>query len=178
MLKLKFQYFDHLMRRAKSLEKILMLGKIEGRRRMEWQDEMGGWHHQFSGYEWANSRKQRKTGRSGVLQSIESQRVRYHLVTEQQGKEINNCQKLDSYIFCCPTNGSFYTKIWKWEYTVLAAPKEVRTPAREKERLLAKNKSTLISRFISRCWNDSNPRKPMPSEWKQIIEGKKDVSLI
>ena len=33
MLKLKLQYFDHLMRRANSLEKILMLGKIEGRRR-------------------------------------------------------------------------------------------------------------------------------------------------
>ena len=33
MLKLKLQYFDHLMRRADSLEKILMLGKIEGKRR-------------------------------------------------------------------------------------------------------------------------------------------------
>ena len=33
MLKLKLQNFDHLMRRANSLEKILMLGKIEGRRR-------------------------------------------------------------------------------------------------------------------------------------------------
>ena len=33
ILKLKLQYFDHLMRRADSLEKTLMLGKIEGRRR-------------------------------------------------------------------------------------------------------------------------------------------------
>ena len=33
MLKLKFQYFGHLMRRASSLQKTLMLGKIEGRRR-------------------------------------------------------------------------------------------------------------------------------------------------
>ena len=33
MLKLKFQYFGHLMRRTDSLEKTLMLGKIEGRRR-------------------------------------------------------------------------------------------------------------------------------------------------
>jgi len=33
MLKLKFQYFGHLMQRANSLEKTLMLGKIEGRRR-------------------------------------------------------------------------------------------------------------------------------------------------
>ena len=37
MLKLKLQYFSHLMRRGNSLEKILMLGKIEGRRRSEWQ---------------------------------------------------------------------------------------------------------------------------------------------
>ena len=37
MLKLKLQYFDHLMQRANSLEKTLMLGKIEGRRRRGWQ---------------------------------------------------------------------------------------------------------------------------------------------
>ena len=37
MLKLKFQYFGHLMKRADSLEKTLMLGKIEGRRRREQQ---------------------------------------------------------------------------------------------------------------------------------------------
>ena len=37
MIKLKLQYFGHLMQRAKSLEKILMMGKIEGRRRRERQ---------------------------------------------------------------------------------------------------------------------------------------------
>ena len=37
MLKLKLQYFDHLMHRADSLEKVLMLGKIEGGKRREWQ---------------------------------------------------------------------------------------------------------------------------------------------
>ena len=37
MLKLKLQYFGHLMRRADTLEKALMLGKIEGRRRRERQ---------------------------------------------------------------------------------------------------------------------------------------------
>ena len=37
MLKLKLQYFGHLMRRADSLEKALMLGKIEGKRRRGWQ---------------------------------------------------------------------------------------------------------------------------------------------
>ena len=37
MMKLKLQYFGHLIQRADSLEKILMLGKIEGRRRRGWQ---------------------------------------------------------------------------------------------------------------------------------------------
>ena len=37
MLKLKLQYFGHLMQRTNSLEKTLMLGKIEGRRRRGWQ---------------------------------------------------------------------------------------------------------------------------------------------
>ena len=45
MLKLKFQYFGHLMRRTDSFEKTLMLGKIEGRRRrgcqrMRWMDDI------------------------------------------------------------------------------------------------------------------------------------------
>ena len=42
MLKLKLQYFGHLMRRTDSFEKALMLGKIGGRRT---EDEMVGWHH-------------------------------------------------------------------------------------------------------------------------------------
>ena len=50
MLKLKLQYFGHLMRGTDSLEKTLMLGKIEGRRRGQ-QDEMVGWHHQLDGHE-------------------------------------------------------------------------------------------------------------------------------
>ena len=51
MLKLKLQYFGHLMRRANSLENTLMLGKIEGRKRRGRQDEMVGWHHQLNGHE-------------------------------------------------------------------------------------------------------------------------------
>ena len=45
MLKLKLQYFGHLMRRVDSLEKTLMLGGLGGRRRRGQQDEMAGWHH-------------------------------------------------------------------------------------------------------------------------------------
>ena len=48
MLKLKVQYFGHLMQRADSLEKTLMLGKVEGRRRrgrqrMRWLDGITDW---------------------------------------------------------------------------------------------------------------------------------------
>ena len=50
MLKLKLQYFGHLIQRADSLEKTLILGKIEGRRRRGRQDEIVGWHHRLSGH--------------------------------------------------------------------------------------------------------------------------------
>ena len=49
MLKLKLQYFGHLMQRVDSLEKTLMLGGIGGRRRRGQQDEMAGWHHRLDG---------------------------------------------------------------------------------------------------------------------------------
>ena len=51
MLKLNLQYFGHLMRRADSLEKSLMLGKIEGEEKGMTEDEMLGWHHQLNGHE-------------------------------------------------------------------------------------------------------------------------------
>ena len=50
-LKLKLQYFGQLMRRADSLEKTPVLGKIEGRRKGTAEDEMVGWHHQPNGHE-------------------------------------------------------------------------------------------------------------------------------
>ena len=49
---LKFQYFGHLMQRADSLEKTLMLGETEGKRRkVVAEDEMVGWHHRLNGHE-------------------------------------------------------------------------------------------------------------------------------
>ena len=51
MLKLKLQYFGHLMQRADSLEKTLMMGKTESRKRRGRQDEMFEWHHRLNGHE-------------------------------------------------------------------------------------------------------------------------------
>ena len=50
MLKLKFQYFAHLMRRVDSLEKTLMLeGIVEQEEKGTTEDEMAGWHHGLDG---------------------------------------------------------------------------------------------------------------------------------
>ena len=51
MLKLKLQYFGHLMQRTDSFEKTLMLGKIEGGRRRWMSDEIVGWHHRLDAHE-------------------------------------------------------------------------------------------------------------------------------
>ena len=52
ILKLKLQYFGHLMQRTDSLEKTLILGKIEGGREKGMkEDEMVGCHHQLHGHE-------------------------------------------------------------------------------------------------------------------------------
>ena len=52
MLKLKLQYFGHLMRRADSFEKTLMLGNIGGQEEKGMtEDEMVGWHHRLNRHE-------------------------------------------------------------------------------------------------------------------------------
>ena len=51
ILKLKLQYFGHLMQRADSFKKTLMLGKIEGEEKETTEDEMDGWNHRLNGHE-------------------------------------------------------------------------------------------------------------------------------
>ena len=55
MLKLKLQYFGHLMRRADSFEKTLMLGKIGQEEKGMTEDGMVGWHHRLDGHEFGQT---------------------------------------------------------------------------------------------------------------------------
>ena len=82
-LKLKLEYFGHLMQRNDSLEKDPDAGK-------DWrweekgtiEDGMVGWHHQLDAYESESSRSWWWTGKPGVLQSMGLQRVRHDWATE------------------------------------------------------------------------------------------------
>ena len=85
MLKLKLQYFGHLMQRTDSLEKTLMLGEVEGKRR---RDDRGwdGWMALLTQWTWVwvSSGSWWWTGRPGMLQSMGSQTAGHDWVTEQQ----------------------------------------------------------------------------------------------
>ena len=88
MLKLKLQCFGHLMRRADSLEKTLMLGKIESRRRRGWQ--RARWLDGITDsmdMSLSTFREMVKDRKSWLLQSIVSQRVGHNWATEQQQQQ-------------------------------------------------------------------------------------------
>ena len=95
MLKLKLQNFGHLMPRADSLEKTLMLGTIEGRRRrgqqrMRWLDGITN----SMNWVWVNSRSWWWTGRPGMRRFMGSQRVGHDWVTELNWTDVHVKSKL------------------------------------------------------------------------------------
>ena len=87
VLKLRLQSFVYLMRRADSLEKTLMLGRIEGRRKRgnrgqdDWMVSPTWWI-----WVWASCGRWWRTGKPGMLQSMASHRVVCDWVTEQRQK--------------------------------------------------------------------------------------------
>ena len=106
MLKLKLQYFGHLMQRTDSLEKTLMLGKIKSRRRRGWQrtrsldgitDSIDMSLSKLQEWWW--------TGKPGVLQSMGSQRVRHDWATELNWTSL-----------VCGSFSGFLCFWWIWKY--------------------------------------------------------------
>ena len=94
LLKLNLQYFGHLMQRADSLRKGLMLGKAERKRVlhiMRWLDSITSTQWTCI---WANSGREWRAEEPGTLQRVGLQRVGRYLVTEQQQSVMINKQFL------------------------------------------------------------------------------------
>ena len=112
MLKLKLQYFGHLMGRTDSCEKTLMVGKIEG----GGEGDDRGWDGWMASptqwtWVWVNSGSWWWTGRPGVLQYMGSQRVGHHWATELNWTDIpynQHCQYIN--------NSWFSSKESAWQY--------------------------------------------------------------
>ena len=93
MLKLKLQYFSHLMQTANSLEKTLMLGKTEAT-----EAEMVRWHHQFNGHELGQTPGDGEGQGGLVCYSPWGCRVRHDLVTEQQQSQSSPKALISKYL--------------------------------------------------------------------------------
>ena len=99
MLKLKVQYFGHLMRRTDSLEKTLMLGKVEaGRRRGRQRMRMVGWHHRLDGHEFEQALGDGEGRGSLTCCSPWGCRVEHDLVVGRLQQERN--RKIKNFCFC------------------------------------------------------------------------------
>ena len=100
MLKLKLQYFDHLMQRADSLEKTLMLGKIEGRRRRG--------HQRIRGLDGITDAMNMNLGKfQGMVRERKAWRAAVHGVTELDTTgRLNNNKQHTTHL---PVFGEFLT---------------------------------------------------------------------
>ena len=83
-LMLKLQYFGHLMWRANSLAKVLMLGKTENRKIMGQEDKTVGWYHWLNGHEFGQTLGDSDGQGSLVCCSLWSHKVRHNFTSEQQ----------------------------------------------------------------------------------------------
>ena len=98
MLRLKLQYSGHLMWRANSLEKTLMLGKTDGRMRRGWQRMrwLAGWHPRLNGYEFEQTLGDAEGQGSLASCSPWGHRVRHGWGTEQQQEAVQVAVHCDS----------------------------------------------------------------------------------
>ena len=102
MLKLKLQYFGHVMRRLDSLEKTLMLGGIgDRRRRGRWRWDSWMASPTWWTWVWVNSGRWWWRGRPGVLRFMGSQRIGHDWVTELNWTEHFLCIRHSARIFRC-----------------------------------------------------------------------------
>ena len=97
MLKLKLQYFGHLMRRADSLEKTWCWKRL---RAEEGDRGWDSWMASLTQRTWVctNSRRWWRTGKPGLLQPMESQRVGHNWVTEQQQQSNTRWLRLPAWL--------------------------------------------------------------------------------
>ena len=124
MLNLKLQYCGHLMQRTDSLEKTLMLGKVEGRKRRGWQRMRWLASPTQWTWVWASSRSWWWTGRHGALQSMRLQRVKHDWVTKLNWGScdiVTICSSACDLPSYCPTSHKtlfFYTILISFSYSV------------------------------------------------------------
>ena len=128
-LLLKFQYFGHLMWRANSLEKTLMLGRLRA------GEEVGdrgwdGWMASSTQWtqDWANSRRQWRTGNPGVLQSMGVTKSRTWLSNWTTKTAFTACKKTDDYwdefhLFCDTIQVYHFHNISKYSWSTGPARK-------------------------------------------------------
>ena len=128
MLKLELQYFGHLMWRADSLEKTLMLGKLK----TEGKGDARGWDGWMASptqwiWVWVSSGRWWRTGKPGMLQSMGSQKVRHDWATEQatiycyactHAKSPQSCLSFCNPVDCSPPSSSvhviFQARLLEW----------------------------------------------------------------
>ena len=149
MLKLKLQYFGHLIRRADSLEKTMILGKIEGGRRRGVEQRMRfGWHHQLDGHEFEQALGDGEGQGSLVRCSPWGHRVRHDWATE-----LNWFKGLEQkeYVLICFGISSFPQTLIR---TSPAHPPQCKTKG---ERKFSKNSLAQI------CWMALLPKCEMPT---------------
>ena len=125
MMKLKLQYFGYLMQRTDSLEKTLLLEKIEGRRRRG-QQRIDGWMALLTlwTWVWVSSGSWWWTGKPGMQQSMGSKRVGHNWATELNWAKILSVWRQD---YVSLNLDTLPNPLGKRPYSLVLAPSSIRT---------------------------------------------------